>query len=489
MSGSPVHEDLRAQAVRGMKWIGAATFLVFVLNLGQNVVLGRILGPRDFGLVGMIWVVLGLAQLFADSGLSNLLIQRQDLSRRQTTSVFWLNFLLSLSLAALCWASAPLLVNYYQEPLLLRLTPWAALSFAFASLGMPFRALAQKELRYPRLALADLLAAAAGFVAAVSLAMQGYGVYALLYSSVLNSFLKTLLLALTPGRASLLEPHFSLQEIRPLLNPGALQVGERLCNYVWSNVDYLLIGRFLGSTPLGLYRMAYEIAIRPLALINPVFNSVAYPLFARRQQDGEALRRGYLELLELLSAIVLPLMAGLALLAPQVILLLFGPAWEGAAPVLQILCLLGALRALQNPVGNLILSKGLFGLGFRTNFTMMVLSIVVYLLVLPRFGLLGLAWSSIAILLAVMAFYWRDFYGNTAGIRFRDWLSALRVSLLASALMLSGLFWLPAAGFLPPWADLFSRVLLGAFLYIATYSLLAPATTRRLVSLLLRRGG
>lgn len=475
-----VGENLRGQAVLGMKWIGAATIFVFVINLAQNILLGRLLGPRDFGLVGMIWVILGLAQLFADSGLSNLLLQRQDLSPRQAASIVWLNFTVSIGLALLCWASAPAIAAYYREPILQELTFWAALSFAVSAAGQPFRALAQKQLRFPRLAAAELVSAVMGFVLAAWLAWQGQGVYALLFSSLAVSLIKTLFVATLPGLSQILRPVFAWRELRPLVASGGFQLGERLANYGWSNFDYLLIGRFLGSGPLGLYRMAYEMSVRPLSVVNPVFNSVATPLFARRQNDNEALRRGYLELIEMLGALVVPMMTGLCVLAPQVLLTLFGPAWTGATPALRILCLVGVLRALQNPVGNLVIAKGLFALGFRMNVVALLLTLVAYSWAIAQGGLTTLAWAAVGVLTSVMALYWKACYWDTIALSPLTWLYSLRWSAASSAIMAVAL------AFLPPVWHLALQVSAGALVYVAAYWLLHPAFVRRILAIVLR---
>jgi teichuronic acid exporter len=164
-------------------------------------------------------------------------------------------------------------------------------------------------------------------------------------------------------------PHRRLrrEDLRGYLSFGLYQMGMRLSIYLGSNMDYILIGRFMGAKALGIYTIAYQLVVIPQLRINPIFNKVAFPIYAKRRHDDSALRTGLLELTRMISLVAFPLMLGLAIVAPQFVPAVFGAQWEGSVPVVQVLCALGALYALANPQGSIFLVKDRADLMFKMN--------------------------------------------------------------------------------------------------------------------------
>ena len=133
-NGQP-EEALRGKAVSGARWGAVASLAIFLFSLGQNIALSRLLMPRDFGLLGMIWTVLGLTQLFADAGIGNVLLFRQQVTRGEISSILWLNVFMTAVLSLLLLALTPALVFYFQEPGLTELMPWAVAAFLLSDLA------------------------------------------------------------------------------------------------------------------------------------------------------------------------------------------------------------------------------------------------------------------------------------------------------------------------------------------------------------------
>jgi O-antigen/teichoic acid export membrane protein len=190
--------------------------------------------------------------------------------------------------------------------------------------------------------------------------------------------------------------HFARADLAGFMSFGLFQMGERSINYLASNVDYLIIGRFLGAGPLGYYTLAYNLMIAPLRVINPAVTTVAFPAFARVQKQDDLLRRGYGKIIHYLCAVNFPLLAGLMVVAPTFITLVYGSQWAPTVPVLQIFCILGMLKALGNPTGSLLLAKGRADIGFYLN----VLAVVGYTLS----NLLGVRWGTVGVALSSLFF-------------------------------------------------------------------------------------
>lgn len=459
--------SLRAKAAVGITWLSSSTALTVIINLGQTITLARLLHTRDFGLMTMAWVVVGFVQMFSDLGVSNAVIQRRDVTKEQLSSIYWLNVLTGSAIAILVWLSTPFFVAYYREPELAGLVPWVVVTFVIVGLGQQFGMLMQRELRFRSLAVADVLASLSGAVVAVTSALLGAGAYALVFGGLASAGMRTLWLGAAMWRTWHPALHFRTSDLRGFVRFGLFQIGDRIANYVWTNADYILIGRFLGSSALGIYRLAYETVVRPLSSVNPILNIVAYPVFARHQEDEAKLREGFLEMVRLIATVVCPLMAGLMAVAPLAVPVVFGPRWTEAAVIIQVLAPLGVLRSLLNPVASILLAKGLVDRVFYLNLTLALVLPTAYWLVVS-FGLQPLAWTAMVLLATVMAVLWKPFCLTPIGLQWSTYMRAMINPLLLSTFMAVGVGVLAAgtAHFnTMPLVHLLGLVVSGAVLY------------------------
>ena len=149
-------------------------------------------------------------------------------------------------------------------------------------------------------------------------------------------------------------------------------MGEKAVNYFNSNLDYLLIGSLLGAKSLGYYTLAYNLVLRPSQMINPVITRVAFPVFSKVQNYTKKLKNGYIKVLQLLSTVNFPIMAGLAVIAPVAVPVIFGAQWLPSIVLIQILTIVGISRSTGNPIGSLLLAKGRADLGFKWNLALMI---------------------------------------------------------------------------------------------------------------------
>lgn len=447
--------------------MGLATGLVTVLNFGQTMVLAHLLAPRDFGLMAMIWVFLGLAQMLADAGVSNAIIQKQEVTRQQLSTLYWLTLAAGAGITVLISLGAPLVADFYKEPALKGILPWVALNFALTALGQQFRMLAQRELRFHVLAVSDVSLAVTAAAVSILLAVWGAGVYSLVFGGLASTAARSAVLLAAGWSRWRPSFHFHLGEIRGFLAFGGFQLGDRIFNYAWSNVDYLLAGRFLGAANLGIYRLAYELVVRPLGTINPIFNAVAYPLFAKKQHDDAALRGGFLELLRLVATLSLPLLAGLAAVAPLAISVLFGPQWQAAVPLVRILAVLGALRSINNPIGAVLLAKGRVGLSCAIQFLTLVVNAIAFWWA-AQIGMRALAAAACLSMVVLTALTWKWTYHDVLGLPLRSWLRAMAAPAGLSGFMAVAVYalFLNLAAFTLPSVGLLSiLVCAGGLLY------------------------
>ncbi|MBX2997175.1 MAG: MOP flippase family protein, partial [Caldilineaceae bacterium] len=406
--------------------------------------LARLLTPADFGLMSMAVVVTGFAQAFADFGLSNAIIYKQDASQEQLSTLYWLNLLVGILIFAIIWLVTPLVVAYYQESRLVSVLQWSAATFLIIPIGQQFDSLLRRELRFRTQAIIQIVAQGVYLVASVSLAWLGYGVMSLVWGLLARAGITAALqLAVAIRSHWLPKAIFRLRNLGEFVRFGFFQMGEQSFAYITNNVDYLIIGRFLGAEPLGYYTLAYNLMRLPLSFLNPIVTSVAFPSFARMKDDLERIRQGYAKILHYLSALVLPLMTGLALTAPMLIPLLYGDQWLPAVPIVQVFALLGAWRSLSNPIGSLLLARGRADLGFYLNVARIFLLIIANLIGV-QWGAIGVAISTCvaALVTAPLVFYFPYYLVQFPIAR---WWRSVRLSLLAALVLVVfylAAFWL-----------------------------------------------
>lgn len=399
--------SLRQQAAAGGKWTALSAVASIVIQLLQLAALGRLLEPSDFGLMAMMMVVIGLATSLADFGVGNYIVQVDVLSRQLFWRLFGLGIGLALILSAVIAVAASWVAEYYQSPILRDLLPWLGLVVIASTTCQIYFAILQRSFKFKIIAVVEIISAFVCMVVAVGFALLGYGVWSLIVGQIAFSTAKTFFYL--GGASQFLQtmPASCSGRILDALRFGYYQVGERLLNFAGWNLDKIIIGKLLGERSLGIYSVAFTLMMRPFSVLNPIFTRVSLPIFSQIKNDNFRLRRGYLDMIRTIALISFPVYLGLAIAAPAIVDILMGSKWAEAAPVVSVLCGLGLLFSLGNPIGILILAKGRPELAFYLNLVaLLVYSIAYY--VGSFFGIFGV---SISFLIAAGLFlYPLEFY-------------------------------------------------------------------------------
>jgi len=429
--------SLRTQAISGVKWSGVSMGVVTALQFITLAVLARLLSPSDFGLMGMIMVVIGFAQAFADMGLSNAIIQKQDVPGSHLSSFFWINVLVGTLLFVCILLIRPLAVIYFKQPILSNYLIFAAFIFLITPVGQIFRTLLRKELKFKALSKIEIAGTVAYSVSTISLAVAKFGVLSLIFGQLIRSLFTVGILFFAFRKIWLPRFHFSIKEIKSYLSFGAFQMGERAVNYLSANIDYIIIGRFLGASALGFYTLAYRIMTVPLAKINPVITKVAFPAFSKIQDDNSRMRRGYCKVINYISMLSFPVLAGMLVVAPEFIRLVYGAKWEPSIIVLQIFCLVGIFKSLGNPIGSVLLAKGRADIGFYWDvFAVIIISVAVIIGV--NWGIVGVA-VVILILQIPCFFIIQPIVNRLIELKFSEYFNSVKLPLICSVIMLAGI--------------------------------------------------
>lgn len=359
---------LKKQALGGVKWTTASMVIVTALQFAQLSVLARFLDPADFGLMAVMMVVIGFSQAFQDMGISNAIIQRQNITHTQLSSLYWLNIASGAVLSLLVLAISPLVADFYDEPRIKGLMAILSSVFVLVAIGNQYRVLCQKELNFRTMETINVIAATAALGVAITLAVLGFGVLTLVVAMLTQAGLASALF-LWVGLRRYHKPSFVYRhsELQGFYGFGLYQMGERSINYISGNADKLLIGKLVGMDATGFYNLAWQLIIFPLSKINPIVNKVAFPVYSKVQNDSTALNRYYSFNVKALSIVTMPLLAFLAFFSQEVVRVVFGEGWSATAELLPALALVGIIKALGNPGGAIILALGRADVGFWWN--------------------------------------------------------------------------------------------------------------------------
>lgn len=365
----------------GVRWTTLSAISLIFLQVLQRIVLGNILLPEDFGLLGMITPFIIFAEAFTDLGISQAIIQKQDTTKDQLSSLYWLNIIAGTIIFFLMQAIVPLVVTLYQEPRLAPLLMLVSLSLLISPAGQQFRMLLQKNLKFQTLATIDVFSAFSAFAIGVLSALQGLGALALAIGVITNSLVKATLLFGVGWSNERWRPrlHFRFSDIRSYLRFGLYLMGERIVNYFSVNIDNLVIGYFLGPVALGYYTFSYQFIIMPYTKLNPIITNVAFPIFAQHQDDNALLSKSYLQGIKLIALINFPIAVGILITAPLFVPILFGSEWLPAIIFMQIMAPLGIIEAISNPSGIIYLTKGRTDIPFFLNIGLLLTRSCIFL--------------------------------------------------------------------------------------------------------------
>lgn len=446
-------------AASGVKWLTGATAVVALLAFVQTTIVARLIGPSQYGLMAASYVVIGLGQAFSDAGLGSAVIARPT-PDRVMTSLYWLNALAGAVVCLLIELLSPLVAGFYNEPRVGELLRWTALTFVIVPIGAPFGWIMQRELMFRALATIQVVGAVAGTGVAIVTASFGAGVYALAWGLLSSGALVAVLQMGAGWRVWRPRPRLRLSEVRGYLDFGLYQMGERTVNFGRSNVDYMAIGHYLGPALLGTYSIAYSLVTRPLLYINPVVTRVVFPIFAKKNDDNDALQRGYLHVLRVIGYVTIPLLVGIAVMAPEFVDVVLGRRWAASTPIIQVLCAVGIINCLVNPIGAVLLSKNRPDIGFKGNVLALIVTAIAVLIAVHS-GLLAVAYGFL-IAITLIAMGWGVVVSRVLDLRLKTIAQSLAAPVLLS--LTTGLVMLLARGAIGQETDSAAITLAGSVL-------------------------
>jgi len=430
----PIIQTDKKLVASGIVW----TLLQMAINqafaFGLKLILAKLLFPSQFGLVGMAVIFTGFVQVLNDLGVGGALVQRkaEDLRNEHFHTAFWVGVIWSVLLyIIMSLGVARLAAAFYHEPMLIQIIPVLSLGILFSPVNLVHKAQLTKQMNFKKLAFIDNASNIAAGVIAFIMALMGAGVWSLVFNSVaMVLFAMPLFFNATKWKPAFI---IEKQAFKDVFGFGVYTTGSNILNYMYNNIDYLLIGKLLGASSLGIYTLAFVLTDTFRGRLMTVINSVMYPIYGKKQGEPTALKRYYLKVILFNCLFIFPIMVYFIVSGEQFVVGIFGAKWAQTVAPLRILSLSVMLHILVS--GNTALLRGLGKPGLE-----MKQQILKALIFLPSlaigiyyYGITGAAWAILLNKVVVVLFAQYTFnYLIPIKITFTEFLIAIKAPVIAA---------------------------------------------------------
>jgi O-antigen/teichoic acid export membrane protein len=340
---TPAGDALRPKVASGVRWGTVDQGVQTVVRFAVLIVLTRLLRPHDFGLMGIVLLVVGLAPILVGLGMSEGLVQRRQIEPRHIAVAFTVTFFSGVGLAVLVAATAGLVARLFSEPRVTPLLVVASVVFLAHGAEQTPNDTLLRAMHFREYHVSSTIATLASAVVAVALAAAGAGVWSLVAMAVTEAVVATALAWAFAVRARVWRPGMAWDRptARELTGFGAYVTGGRVLAYGRGNGDNFVVAEALGATALGYYALGYRMLLTPVAKVSAVMGATAFSAFAAVQHDIERVAAGLSQANRYMAVVCFPVTAGVAVAAPLLVPVVFGARWLPAVHTVQILALAG----------------------------------------------------------------------------------------------------------------------------------------------------
>lgn len=348
--------NFKKELLSGAFYTAISKYSGILISLVITGTLSRLLSPDDFGIVAIATVIIYFFAIFSDMGVSSAIIQNKTLSAKDLSNIFSFTAWSGLALAMLFFCSSWAIGNYYNSQALIVICQILSLNLFFGSLNIVPNALFYKNKEFKFLAIRSLAIQVIGGTIAIIVALSGGGLYALVVNPILSSIIIFLIsIKKYPQKLGFT---LGIVTIKKIFSYSAYQFMFNFIDYFSSNLDKMLIGKYLSMDMLGYYEKSYRLMTLPLQNITQVITPVMHPVFSEYQNDLNQLSYSYEKIVRLLAFIGFPLSILLFFTSQELIFILFGKQWEASIPVFQILAFAVGTQIVLSSSGSIYQASG-----------------------------------------------------------------------------------------------------------------------------------
>lgn len=376
------------------KWNSIGSFVRTALQFGIGIVLARLVGPHDFGLVAIAFLMIGFGQLFVDFGFNAAIIQVRDLRQGDVDCLGTLQIIVGGAMSAIGMIIAGPLAGFFSQPEAVPVIRAMSMMFVLRAVGQTSIALLSRDLNFRAIQISSLGGYVIGYIlVGVTMACLGYGVWSVVAAQLVQASLTSVIGIVQHGSWHRL----TLKGLRrDMLIFGRLVLSANISSWALWNVDSMLVGHFMGSTSLAFYNRSVMLAsASPMAVLSGL-QGVLFAVFSRAQDNPDGCRRTLYAAIEGMFLILSPLLFAISVTSHTLMLALYGDEWLGAAPLLGPLCVAWLFTAVLALLGPLIMGLGRAEVETRAQWLMVLIMLpVIYFS--TQLSLAAVAWSTVVL--------------------------------------------------------------------------------------------
>lgn len=435
--------SLKKKTMSGLVWSFSDLIASQGIQFIIQVILARLLLPKDFGIIGMITLFIAISNSVIDSGFSNALIREKKVSQEDYSTVFYFNLIMALIMYAVLFLLSDAISIFFKEPQLVFILRVLSLTLIINSFGLIQRTMLIKNIDFKTQTRISIISSIVSGILAIIFAYMGYGVWSLVIKILSMQFIQSLLLCLfNKWMPSFV---FKIDSFKRLFGFGWKLLVSGIINTLYENLYFLIIGRRFSTLELGYYTNASKIRDTASQSITYSVQKVSYPVLSSIQGDNDKLKAAFKKIIKNSVFITFPMMIGLAAVANPLINLLFGDKWLPSIYYIQVLCFAGMLFPLHAINLNILQVKGRSDLFLGLEIVKKVIALTVIAIVMVfRFGIEGLLWASVLnsyVAYFINSYFSAELLDYSTKEQIKDIMPIVIVSILMGIIVyLSGLF-------------------------------------------------
>lgn len=359
-----------------------------------QIVLARLLLPKDYGLISLVTIFIAIANVFVQSGFNTALIQKKDADKVDFSSVFYLSLGVATIMYILIFIGAPLVSDFYNEPELTMVLRVLSITLFFGAFNSIQNAVVAKSMQFKKLFLSSLGSSIISGVIGIILAYLGLGVWALVFQQILSQVSITIILWFTVKWRPMLV--FSMNRVKVLFYYGSKLLASSLIDTIYNNLTNLVIGKFYTPQVLAMHNRGQQFPNLIVSNINGSIQSVMLPTLSSEQDNKEKIKRMVRRSIVTSSFIIFPIMVGLAAIAEPVVRLLLTDKWLPCVPFLQIFCFIYVLMPIHTTNLQAINAIGRSDIFLKLEIYKKVIGVIILIITLP-YGAYAIACGTLVI--------------------------------------------------------------------------------------------
>lgn len=398
--------SLKQQALRGVVWSVSDKLINSLGFIAVSIYLAKLIGPESFGLIGMLTIFILLSESVVNIGFSQALVQRSDnLTEEDSCTVFYINLVWGVLIYLILYALAPLIAMFFREPILVDISRVLFLVVIINSLSVVVRAKLIIKIDFKSQAIAGTFSTVLSSAIAITLALFGYGYWALVFLTVTKAvFLLFALLFFCRWWPQLI---FSMTSFKSLFKFGSNLMLAGLVATLVSNLYTILIGRFYNATQVGYFSQAVNLSNYLNQFVSSSLQGVTYPIMTSIKDDRERLINIYKQVISISLLVSLPILIGFAAIADEFVIFFLGSVWEPSIPVLVAMCISRSITPISLINMNILNAIGRSDLFLKVDLVKLPMTVAAIFIALP-YGIEAIAWAVVAT--SFISFFINAFY-------------------------------------------------------------------------------